>query len=440
MLSASAARPEQTAVSLPTTASPSPSIPPGSTDPKAPLHPQTPATAAIAASGRSGPRSPAFRTWDPRRFPGWAQALLILLASRLLVAFVVYRAARTAPVRPGRPRRGYWDILNAWDGTWYERTVTSGYPEQLPLGADGAVAPNTWAFYPIFPRLTDLVMHLTGMDWSPSATVVNLGCAAAAVVLLRKLVAELAGPRLALWTVALLCFFPSAAVLQLPYAESPAILLLVTAFWLLHRHRYWFAVPVLLLIGLTRPVAVPMTVVLTVHLMLRLRESRRLRGNIGLLAAWAASGVAAIEWPLIAWYGTGVPDAYTRTMAGWRTPHEVVVLRPWLVYSERMLGQVVGPVVLVAALAAYVWWLTRPRAGIIGTDLRVWSAAYVVYLLAVLESFTSLPRYLLPLFPLGTLLAAQSSSRAYRITLAVAGAILGVIWILAIWRTQRLAP
>jgi hypothetical protein len=381
-----------------------------------------------------------FHRGDPRRLQGWAQALLILLASRVLVTFVVIRSARLAPVRPGRARLGYWDLANCWDGSWYQRTVDRGYPAQLPLDAFGAVEPNAWAFYPLFPRVTRLVAQLTELTWTPAATLVTVSCAAGAVVVMRSLLVPLVGPQLALWTVALFCFFPSAPVLQLPYAESPAILLLVTAFWLLQRRQYGWVVPVLLLIGLARPIAVPMALVLTVHLVLDLRTTRNLRCSSGPLTAWLASGVAVVEWPLVAWHGTGVPDAYTRTMAGWRTPHEVVPLRPWLTFSEQMLGQVVGPLLLLAAVALFGWWLARPGAAIIGTELRVWCGAYLLYLLAVLDSFTSLPRYLLPLFPLGTLLAAHSSSRAFRFALTATGAVLTVIWILEIWRTSTLAP
>jgi hypothetical protein len=394
----------------------------------------------LTPAGSPAGERPALRRWDPRRLPGWLQALLIFAASRLLTAFVIHRSARLTPVRPGHPRHDYWDILNGWDASWYARTINVGYPAHLPVGPDGAVLPNTWAFYPLFPRSAQLVMHLTGLSWVPAATLVSVSCAAVAVVVMRRVVAEVAGPQLALWTVALFCFFPSATVLQLPYAESLTILLLVVAFRLLQRGWYWPLAPVLLLIGLARPIAVPMAVVVTVHLAVRLRSTRRLRGNVGLLVSWAASGVAAVEWPLIAWYCTGVPDAYTRTMAGWRRPHDVIVLRPWVVYSEHVLGRFVGIAALALVVAAVGWWLFRPASRFLGADLLTWCAAYLVYLLAVLESFTSLPRYLLPLFPLGTLLAAQSSSRAFRMALTITGAGLGVVWVIAIWRTQHLAP
>ena len=118
----------------------------------------------------------------------------------------------------------------------------------------------------------------------------------------------------------------------------------------------------------------------------------------------------------------------------------MIPFRPWWGASQLFLGKVIGPVLLLAAVAGVAWWLTRPSAKLLGTDLRVWCAAYSIYLLAVLDSFTSLPRYLLPLFPLGALLASSSRSRAFRLAVTVGYAALLVVWMLAVWRSRIWAP
>jgi hypothetical protein len=377
---------------------------------------------------------------DPRRAPGWVQALLVLAASRVLVWYVGYRAASlAAPHADGTPW-GYLEIANNWDGTWYQRVAAQGYPDLLPYDATGAVAPSTWAFYPLFPWLVRFVTQATGLSWTPAATVVALACSAGTVVVIRSLLARPAGPKVAIWAVALLCFFPAAAVLQLPYAESTAILLLASVFWMLQRRRYLTAVPLLLLVGLARPIAVPLAAVLVLHLLRELWATRSLTACVRPLAACVAAVIAAVEWPLIAWSRTGVRDAYTLTMAAWRTPRRVVPFRPWWDASQLFLGHVIGPTLLLAAIAGLAWWLTRPSARLIGPDLRAWCACYGVYLLAVLDSFTSLPRYLLPMFPLGALLAASARSRAFRLAVTAAFAVLLVIWMLAVWRSRIWAP
>jgi hypothetical protein len=58
-----------------------------------------------------------------------------------------------------------------------------------------------------------------------------------------------------------------------------------------------------------------------------------------------------------------------------------------------------------------------------------------------MDSFTGLWRYLLPLFPLGTLLAAASrESRAYRVALALAFAAGSLIWIAVVWPSKTMGP
>lgn len=381
-----------------------------------------------------------------RSLPRWGQALTLLVASRVLFTFAAHRSAAMAQPHPGGRRWNYFEIANNWDGTWYQRIVLEGYPSSLPLDGSGAVVTNTWAFYPLFPRLVGAVMWITGLGWTPAATLVSLVAAAGAVIIIRSVLEHVAGPPVAIWAVALLCFFPSALVLQLPYSESVALLLVAAVFWCLQRRRYVVIVPMLLLLGVARPVAVPMAVVLTVHLLREVVAARGMpialarRALTGPVLAWLASGLAAVEWPAIVWWGTGVPDGYTQTMAAWRTPREIVPFRPWIGVSQYFLGGFVGPVVLVAVLLALVWWLTRRGRGVVGVDLTVWCGAYAAYLLAVLDSFTSLPRYLLPMFPLGALLVSVSSSRPYRVALMVAFAVGGVMWLLVIWRSRLWAP
>jgi len=383
--------------------------------------------------------------FDPRRLPGWAQALAVLAASRLLYTYVALRCVDFAGFHRDGTHWTYLQIANNWDGTWYRRVAVEGYPHGLVIDSTGAVANSTWAFYPLYPGLVRLVEGL-GPGWEAAATVVSLACAAGAAVLVRSVTAQVAGPRAALWTVAFLCFFPSALVLQLPYSEALALLLLAAVFRCLQRGRYLVAVPLLLLVGVARPIAVPLAAVVTVHVGARVLAARgtprrpAARSLVGPVLAWLASGVAAVAWPAIVWWGTGVPDGYTRTMATWRTPREVVPVQPWVVASKFYLGEHVGPLLLVAGTAGLLWWLVRSGRRVAGLDLTVWCGAYAVYLLAVLDSFSSLPRYLLPLFPLGTLLAAVSGSRAFRVTVTVAFGVLGIVWMLAIWRSRSWAP
>jgi hypothetical protein len=372
-------------------------------------------------------------------------ALLIFTASRLLDGFAIARNAWLAGRRADGSAYTYLDILPNWDGTWYRAIILHGYPDHLPLDAAGHVAQNAWAFYPLFPGLVGGLMRSTGWSFAFAAGLASLGFGALAAVGMQKLVAAVAGRRLALWTVLFFCFFPTGAVLQLPYAESLAIALLIGVLLCLQRRQYLLGVPLVLLVGLARPIAVPLAVVVLVHavrvLIRRARGSDPLPGRsvgaLGLLVV--ASGVAALEWPAYVALRLGRADAYTRSMASWRNGREVVPFVPWHDAAQRYLGGIGMPVLLVT-IVAFVVWILRRRASVIAGDMRVWCLAYAAYLLAAMDSFTSLPRYLLPLFPLGALLANVSRERAYRVAVAIAFAAGSVIWLAVVWRSKTMAP
>ncbi|MBI4939413.1 MAG: hypothetical protein HY830_01545 [Actinobacteria bacterium] len=371
--------------------------------------------------------------------PPWAQVLLVFVATRLFAFVVVDRVARFQPESIWNPADpGYLGVVSLWDGDWYRRIAEGGYPATLPRNDAGQVLQNQWAFYPLFPALARGVMEITGASWAVAATAVALLAGAAAVVVLRSLMAPLVGDRLALWTVVLFCCYPAAPVLQFAYTESVGVLLLVSVLWCLQRHRYLLAVPVVLLVGVARPIGVSLAVVVGLHV-LRVLWRHRVEPVApsrvaAMFATTAAACAAALVWPVVAWLGTGERAAYTDTMSAWRVGHEMHVFTPWITISRYVLGYWVGPLVLALCVVALATWVLAGSSRFIGFDLRVWCLAYVGYLLAVLDPFTSLARYLLLLFPLGALLASASPSGAYRRALALAFLAGQVVWVAWLWR------
>jgi hypothetical protein len=377
------------------------------------------------------------RCWGA--LPPAVQVLAIYLASRWIDFLIISRVARfQAPSAWNPANPGYLDVVSLWDGDWYRRIAEHGFPATLPIDSYGNVAQNEWAFYPLYPFSVRALMNLSGATWPVAASIVSLVCGALAVVVLRGLIDRQAGPVVALWTVALFCFFPSAPVLQLAYTESMGMLLLLLSLWCLQQRQYLAAVPVVLLIGVARPIGAPVAAVIALHILFRILRRRQERVTGWTVAAMSAllvaAGVGAVEWMVIAARATGVPDAYTQTMAAWRAGHQVTLLRPWWTISQYWLGGSFGPGLLVVVVAVTVWVLTHPAARAISGDLRVWVVSYLGYLAVVLDPSTSLPRYLLLLFPFGTLAAATSPSSAFRRTLLLAFVGGQILWVAWLWR------
>jgi hypothetical protein len=390
------------------------------------------------ADGASLSRAGVLR-WRLSFWPAWAQVLTVYATSRLVDYLIIGRVARfQAPSLWSKPDPGYSGILSLWDGDWYRRIAETGYPPTLPVDATGNVQQNEWAFYPMFPMTVRAVMRALGTGWPLTASFVAMICGGLAVLVMHSLVRRAAGREAALWTVALFCFFPSAPVLQLAYTESLGVLLLVATLWCLQRRAYLPAIPVVLLIGLARPIGLPVAAVVGLHLLMRILRHRTERVTLGtllpLLALIVSAAVSAAEWPLLAARATGVPDAYTQSMAAWRTGHQIVPLKPWWWMSRYFLGDWIGPAVLAIVVLLTVWAITRPAARVIAGDLRAWVLCYLGYLAVVLDPSTSLPRYLLLLFPIGTVVAAASPSPAYRRALLVVSIAGQILWVAWLWR------
>jgi hypothetical protein len=355
-------------------------------------------------------------------------ALLVYAATRLVTsAFVLQAAARQVPFEQWTgPEVSFLDMSVMWDGSWYRHIVSAGYPSELPFDQAGNVAQNAWAFYPLYPRLVEALMTVTGIDFRLAGTLVSLVAGAAAAVLMVHLFARYAPAPVAVAAMGLWAVQPAAPSLQIAYTESLAMLVLV-ALLTAAIDRRWALVAVLgVVLGLTRPIAVPVALVLGVVVLRELRTwwperaTRRWHHLAGPVGALAVTGAASFMWATIAGVRTGRSDAYPQTMAAWRAGHEIVPLRPWIDNTSVILFSGTSEPKLyaalaVAALAAFlVAAALGPWAARLPLELRAWLLAYPAYLALVLDVSTSLVRYAVPLFPLALILVGGGLRRIPR--------------------------
>ena len=349
------------------------------------------------------------------RFLGQVLAAYLLCRVFSFVVLAVV-AGHQAPVTWTGPHPDYLSMTVLWDGSWYREIAENGYPVPLPVDpSTGAVSQNAWAFYPAFPLLSRLLMSVTGLGFPVVASTLALVCGAGAAVLMAVLLRDRVGPRVAFAAVLVYASFVASPILQVAYTESLAMLLLVGFLLALARERWLVASVLALGLGVTRPIAVPLGLVALVAVVLRWRRrsgERLPRGELlSMGAVLAACGVAGLAWPAIAWWVTGVRSAYTDTMATWRSAGEVTPLRPWLDIARYLGGDTLGPTGLAVLVVALVLMVLGPWARALGPQLRVWCLAYPAYLAVVLDPWTSIFRYLLPLFPLGVVLGSRTTAR-----------------------------
>ncbi|MFJ6357976.1 hypothetical protein [Pseudarthrobacter oxydans] len=397
--------------------------------------------------GLAGQAGTALRGW-----PWWLQVTAIYLAARLVSAGIFMAAALHQGPNPWFPAKpDYWNFINIWDARWYAQVIAGGYPSVLPTDAAGNVQENTWAFYPLFPALAGGLSGLTGMAPAAALTLIAMLAGWGAALVVYVLFRHKASHAPALWGVTFFATFPVAAVLQVPYAEPLSLLLLAAALLLVVRRQYLWAIPVVVLLCLSRPVGVPFAAMLGLLLLHRLwarfrnatsgagtREGTHSTRDLAALAVLTGVGGAmALAWPAAAWAATGDIQAYTKTETVWRG-HDLVPFKPWFDTGINLFGPVLGvlaPFIFVALFAAMLF---LPPVRQIGVELRLWCACYMAYLVAFLHPQTSTFRMLLPLFPLALGAALASRSRAYRGTVVLMFLLLQIVWIVWLWAWAQL--
>lgn len=333
-------------------------------------------------------------------YPVWFP-ITVYLAARLVDAVLILVAARHQVNLP----RGsaYGSVASNWDGQWYLRIATNGYPSTVPRDAGGHALQNPWGFYPVYPFVVGATMRVSGLAFTVVAPVLSFLFGAAAMTVMFRLINQTAGRLAASATVILACTYMAAPVLQIAYTEGLALLLVCTALLLLRNRRYGWLIPVLVLLALTRAVTLAFVPVLVVHAISRYRgrsaEPFEAPDRWRVVALTCLTIALAGLWPAIAAVTTGDPEAYTQTMSSWGTTGglRILIEFPAFAWSQ---GGGVGLAALLGILALLATIVLRPGARAWGPEIRAWTGSYPLYLLLATAPGSSNVRHLLLAFPL----------------------------------------
>ena len=368
---------------------------------------------------------------------------IVYLAARVIttVMLVVAAALSGFDSRFG-PQASLQDLFLGWDARWYWIVAETGYPTDLPLTDSGAVAENQWAFMPVYAYLAKLVAVPFGGQWETGALIVSLLAGYAASFVLYRMMRERMDAGAAMWAVAFFAAGPLAALFQLGYAESLAMLWLFLALWCVMRRRYAWLYALIPLMAFTRPGVLAFALFLGLFGIWRWSQRRReplsTREIVHIVALGALAVIAGFAWQLIAGWVTGDGGAYLATELAWRrnwVAGEAVFLplegflsgtafwfeSMWGLTAE--LGYVVlcALVVIIASVLLF-----EPHVRRLGVEIRLWSASYLIYLLLVFFPQSSIFRLLLPLSPLWGAFAVPRST-LWRVSILCAG-LIGQWW------------
>lgn len=369
----------------------------------------------------------------------WLPVVGIYAAARL-ISFLFFLAMASIQEENywTKAQPGYFDFLNIWDVEWYQRIFTGGYPSTLPQNLDGSIQQNNWAFYPVFPYLIRGLNVITTIEWKYLAPFVATIIGFFFILMVYKLIRLTQNQIVSLWSVALVSVSMASPILQTGYAESLSLFLFAGALYCYLTKRWVWLVVVLAALSITRPGLIAFALFFAGMLLYRWFVEKRISWiDLGFAAL---SSVLGFAWLLIAWAVTGRADAYLKTELAWRAGYTdasgFVPFSGWFESGRFHLGDGFGQALVVLLMALFAAAMFLPSVRRLGVELRIWVAAYVVYLFAVFFPQSSTPRILFPAFPL-LLALGIATSRLGRAAkgLIIALSLLGQVgWLLLCWK------
>jgi hypothetical protein len=379
----------------------------------------------------------------------WAYVLIVLISSRSLFLGVGALAATLLPGADpaGDPLEpaGFLNYWAHWDGAWYSEIATRGY---------GARAPESTAFFPLYPLLVRSGISLVGGPavWG---VLISLLCTAFALYFVYRIAENLYDASAARASTLALAFFPTAFFLNAVYTEALFLALTAGAVW---AARVRGNLPLAVLLGALATASRNLGVLLLIPLFLEwVRRRRRfgLRGLAGL--AFVPAGLVA--YALFLWQRFGDPLVFaSQQSAYWErelTGPLTTLGRAWRDAGAGMkyvldpralfLGAPAGPSLEASNtlnLVFLVFFLLVVLVGfvVLPQDLSVYTA--LVVLLPVLTPapqfpLMSLPRFVLGAFPVFLVLGyLLSRSRLALVSYLVLAGGLGIA-LTALFTTWR---
>lgn len=370
---------------------------------------------AVRDEGESGRRR-----WE--RLPLTVRiGVLYVLARAVTTAMLLVAAQLSGPGSRFGDDATIGSFVMGWDAEWYSFIAGFGYPAELPRDGAGNVTTNQWAFMPLYPALAK-VMGLG--NYGAGALVLSLVAGYLAAVVLFFLLRERIGEPAAMWAVVFFANGPLAALFQIGYAESLFLLWLFLALWCVQQRRFGWLYLLVPLMGYTRPGVLAFSLFLALYgiwrWLRRHRDALPARDVIHIVATGLLAAAVGFSWQLIAGAVTGDPDGYLETELSWRrswtgedggfVPFDGFVRAAAIWFRLWGLPEVWGYVALALGVAATAALLLFARpVQRLGMETRLWSASYLLYLLAVFFPQSSIFRLLVPLSPLFGALAVPRS-------------------------------
>ena len=196
---------------------------------------------------------------------------------RALAAVVAAYAAIRAfglLVLQGAAGSDAFEKLRAWDGEWFIRIATEGYPDELVLITVRDDSTGGLAFFPAYPMLMR-ALGAVGFDAFAAGLAVTLVAGIAAAIGVYAVAREVLSPRAAALSVVLWAALPMSIVLSMVYSEALFTAFAAWALWAAVRRRWITAGLLGFAAGMTRSVGIAVGIAVLVAAVIAWRRGHR---------------------------------------------------------------------------------------------------------------------------------------------------------------------
>lgn len=295
----------------------------------------------------------------------------------------------------GNFSQDFFQSLANWDGGHFLSIAQNGYQEKFQ-----------YAFFPLYPMLVSFVNQIIG-DYQFSAILISIICIFFAMQLLYRLVSFDFSKILAQKSVLLLLIFPTSFYFLVSYSESLFLVLTILTFYFLRQKKLFLATLAAILVSATRLVG--LAVVLGFLIEVQLTQGFNKKNWYVLFAPLGFAAFCAYLYSQ-----TGDPFYFTVAENHWQRSLSL----PGVSFWEGIKGLVNGQSIksypnVVLDLAFAIFGL--------GLTIRTWRflpVSYAVYSLVSIAiplftpTLSSIPRFLLPIFPIFIVLALVKNEYA----------------------------
>ena len=304
----------------------------------------------------------------------------------------------------------FWGSLANWDGGHFLGIAQNGYSQNFQ-----------YAFFPLYPLTIKALNYLT-QNYLAAGILISVSSAFFGLHLLYKLVSLDFGKKIAEKVILAFLFFPTSFYFLAAYSEGLFFLLTIAAFYFLRTNRLFWAAIFAALASATRLVGLAVIAGLLIDVLTRQGLTRK-----NWYVLFSFSGF--LFYSFFLYKQTGDPFYFLTAENHWQR----FLTSPGIGFWETLKNMPVGGIDLVFAVFG------------LGFSIRAFRflpASYAVYsLLSVgiplfTPTLSSMPRFLLPVFPIFILIALIKKPNfvsAYQVIALTMLAIFSVFFIAGYW-------